>query len=465
MFDASHTRGRSRRKNMFSRDTLASIKAPISGRISHFRSISSRPCTMARVAAVLQLAATAILVHCAHAVRIVSGPPQTSIPRDPLSVSPDPPGELDFSDPRLARTVTDFQPEGLHLQQWTSDSVLVSWQTGAEAVFPTGSAPSRPPYDPTSVAAYVKYGVQSGKYAWTIRGNDSTVYSQVYDARGGGTTYLSPILHHVRLSNLKPGVTYFYTVGNDADGWSPEKSFTLPKPGFPLRFGFIGDLGETANSSDTLQHLAYSNPGGPLSPPSSSCVQIPCSHSGAPRWQGWWWQQQGGQQGMARLVGQLQHAMFCIGQSSVQPAWQGPSRPYHQAACPPPPNTHTHTLQAFMDDKAARSASSQAWCDLPVNLAKPTASFQLPSYQPTPGARTPITLQNGDFCPSKQPEWSAFRQPSFGHGTLDILSPTTARWRWHRNNQGFAEVADEVVLARGGGRRGEDGKAQKRRGM
>lgn len=133
--------------------------------------------------------------------------------------------------------------------------------------------------------------------------------------------------------------------------------------------------------------------------------------------------------------------------------------------------------------------------------------LQLPSYQPTPGARTPYTLQNGDFCYSKQPDWSAFRQPSFGHGELsraywqrpgdsrkqvkidiarpekltasaspsaactrscswlrcvptrrhrphpcclpppagilDIQSPTTARWRWHRNSEGFAVVGEQ----------------------
>lgn len=57
---------------------------------------------MVRAATVLLLAAAAaILVHSAWAVRIVSGPPQTSIPRDPVNVSPDPPGELDLSDPRL----------------------------------------------------------------------------------------------------------------------------------------------------------------------------------------------------------------------------------------------------------------------------------------------------------------------------------------------------------------------------
>lgn len=76
---------------------------------------------MVRVVTVLQLAAAAaILVHGACAVRIVSGPPQTSIPRDPVNVSPDPPGELDLSDPRLVRGI------GWQRQWWGQPRRLTS---------------------------------------------------------------------------------------------------------------------------------------------------------------------------------------------------------------------------------------------------------------------------------------------------------------------------------------------------
>ena len=39
------------------------------------------------------------------------------------------------------------------------------------------------------------------------------------------------------------------------------------------------------------------------------------------------------------------------------------------------------------------------------------------------------------FCPPAnfQPSPSAYREPSFGHGTLDILNATHAYWQWHRN--------------------------------
>ena len=32
------------------------------------------------------------------------------------------------------------------------------------------------------------------------------------------------------------------------------------------------------------------------------------------------------------------------------------------------------------------------------------------------------------YCYKEQPEWSAYREPSFGHGTLDVINSTTALW-------------------------------------
>ena len=32
------------------------------------------------------------------------------------------------------------------------------------------------------------------------------------------------------------------------------------------------------------------------------------------------------------------------------------------------------------------------------------------------------------YCYAEQPSWSLYREPSFGHGTLDIINSTTALW-------------------------------------
>lgn len=52
------------------------------------------------------------------------------------------------------------------------------------------------------------------------------------------------------------------------------------------------------------------------------------------------------------------------------------------------------------------------------------------------------------FC--LQPAWSAYREPSFGHGRLIINSPTEAKWTWIANDGSKpARVADEVTITRG----------------
>lgn len=56
----------------------------------------------------------------------------------------------------------------------------------------------------------------------------------------------------------------------------------------------------------------------------------------------------------------------------------------------------------------------------------------------------------GPYCSSEQPPWSAFREPSFGHGTLVLESAERAVWRWHRNQDGERVVSDEFVVLRGG---------------
>ena len=46
-----------------------------------------------------------------------------------------------------------------------------------------------------------------------------------------------------------------------------------------------------------------------------------------------------------------------------------------------------------------------------------------------------------------QPSYSAFREASFGHATLDIRNRTHAYYAWHRNQDGAKVVADGVWLA------------------
>lgn len=52
------------------------------------------------------------------------------------------------------------------------------------------------------------------------------------------------------------------------------------------------------------------------------------------------------------------------------------------------------------------------------------------------------------FCYGVQPPWSAYREPSFGYGVLDFLSPHKVVWSWYKNEADFEAVADQVAILR-----------------
>lgn len=56
----------------------------------------------------------------------------------------------------------------------------------------------------------------------------------------------------------------------------------------------------------------------------------------------------------------------------------------------------------------------------------------------------------GKFCWDKQPEWSAFRESSFGHGILEVVNSTYALWTWHRNQDIYKDDShgDQIYVVR-----------------
>lgn len=72
----------------------------------------------------------------------------------------------------------------------------------------------------------------------------------------------------------------------------------------------------------------------------------------------------------------------------------------------------------------------------------------------TPGATVEINIGDGGnregLCTHyyQQPEWSAYREASFGHGELDFKNATHAHWTWHRNQDSEDFVSDDVWLVK-----------------
>ncbi|KAL0403799.1 UNVERIFIED_CONTAM: Purple acid phosphatase 15 [Sesamum radiatum] len=54
----------------------------------------------------------------------------------------------------------------------------------------------------------------------------------------------------------------------------------------------------------------------------------------------------------------------------------------------------------------------------------------------------------GKFCWDRQPEYSAYRESSFGHGILEVKNETHALWTWHRNQDMYNKAGDQIYIVR-----------------
>ncbi|XP_065876306.1 purple acid phosphatase 15 isoform X2 [Euphorbia lathyris] len=54
----------------------------------------------------------------------------------------------------------------------------------------------------------------------------------------------------------------------------------------------------------------------------------------------------------------------------------------------------------------------------------------------------------GKFCWDQQPDYSAFRESSFGHGILEVKNESWALWTWHRNQDSSSKIADQIYIVR-----------------
>lgn len=84
-------------------------------------------------------------------------------------------------------------------------------------------------------------------------------------------------------------------------------------------------------------------------------------------------------------------------------------------------------------------------------------SCSLYQYQCMDGAPYYITIGDGGNKEglatgwiSPQPEWSLFRQASYGFGKLQFVNSTHALWSWHQNSDLTPTIADQYYFVKGG---------------
>ncbi|PON92535.1 Acid phosphatase [Trema orientale] len=473
--------------------------------------------------------------------------------------------DLPESDPRVQRYVEGFEPEQISLSlSSTYDSVWISWITGE---FQIGEEIS--PLDPDSVDSIVFFGVYGYPLTEQATGY-SLVYNQLYPFEGL-QNYTSGIIHHVRLTGLRPNTLYQYQCGDPQQGMSNLYYFkTMPVSGpksYPSRIAVVGDLGLTYNTTSTVEHLTSNHPdlillvgdityanlyltnGTGADCYSCSFPQTPIHETYQPRWDYWGRymepliskvpimlvegnhdiEQQAENQVFAAYSSRFAFPSEESGSSStlyysfnaggvhlimlgayvaydetsdqykwleddlanvdreVTPwlvaSWHAPwyntyTAHYREAECMRVAmedllykyrvdivfNGHVHAYERSnrvynysldpcgpvyitVGDGGNREKMAITHADEPGNCPEPSKTpdkymggFCAFNFTTGPAA--------GKFCWDEQPEYSAYRESSFGHGILEVKNETHALWTWHRNRDLYRVSGDVIYIVR-----------------
>ncbi|XP_042059243.1 purple acid phosphatase 23 [Salvia splendens] len=80
----------------------------------------------------------------------------------------------------------------------------------------------------------------------------------------------------------------------------------------------------------------------------------------------------------------------------------------------------------------------------------PSPSDNVPEFGSVCHTNFSFEAGKGGFCWDRQPEWSAYRESSFGHGVLEVVNSTYALWTWHRNQDIYKENSrgDQIYVVR-----------------
>ncbi|CAN0841122.1 Purple acid phosphatase 23 [Linum grandiflorum] len=409
--------------------------------------------------------------------------------------------DLPMDHPKLKRNVTGNFPEQIALAaSFSPTSLWVSWVTGEAKV-----GRNLIPLDPASVGSEVWYGKQSGKYTHKVRGN-STVYSQLYPF-AGLLNYTSAIIHHVRIHGLEAGTKYYYKCGDSSIAAMSEE---LVFETMPLPVAVVGDLGLTRNSSSTIDHLTMNEPSlilmvGDLTyasltfwwwfdwfrfmEPLTSRIPmmvIEGNHEIEPQVSGLTFESY-----LARFAVPAEESgsnsnfyysfeaggihFIMLGAyidyniTGAQYAWlqkdlnqvDRNKTPWLVAAWHSPwYNSYSSHYQEFECMRQQMEALLYRHnVDVVFNGHVHAYERMNRVYNYTLDSCGPVYITVGDGGnieevdvdhADSQPEWSAVRESSFGHGILEVVNSTYALWTWHRNQENYKDdkLGDQVYIVR-----------------
>jgi len=317
--------------------------------------------------------------------------------------------------------------------------------------------------------------------------------------------YQSGILHHVTLPALQSRTTYSYRCGDNTTGvFSEILNFTTPPavgPNEPISFSLVGDLGQTSSSAETVAHILKDDTDMTL-----LVGDLSYADSDQPRWDNWGRLVQPllstkpfvPAAGNHEVENRDREPKFLSYKTRYQtPAARDTHYYSFEAGC-----AHVTILNSY-EDYHSGSAQHQwlvedlkrvnrevtPWLIVIVHApwynsnyahhlegeemrvsmepllysAKVDIVFaghvhayerMFPVYNRELDSAVTTYINIGDGGNREglatryysRPAWSAFREPSFGHGVLVLTNSKHAEWGWHRNQDKNEIVSDKVIF-------------------
>nr|GMD44443.1 probable purple acid phosphatase 20 [Ipomoea batatas] len=417
--------------------------------------------------AVLALASAVILIGGFHfAVADYQRPPAKESIFVPLSE------DQDFS-----------SPQQVHISMVGNDKMRISWIT-----------------EDSGTPATVDYGTSPGNYQFSADGT-TTEYTYLL--------YKSGEIHDVVIGPLNSNTVYYYRCGGSG-GSAPEYSFKTPPSGFPIKFAIVGDLGQTDWTKTTLEHIGKSNydmlllPGdlsyadryqplwdsyGRLVEPEArrrpwmvtqgnhEVESIPLLHSNRftaynARWQ-MPYEESGSESNLfysfdvagVHVVMLGSYADFEAGTDQYR--WlkadlgkvERAKTPWVIVIVHAPWYNSNTAHQGEYEGDGMKAAMEELLFEAKTDIvfAGHVHAYERFTrvYKEEANDSGPLYITIGDGGNREglatkyidpQPKISLFREASFGHGELEVLNGSHARWTWHRNDDNVGVVADSIWI-------------------
>lgn len=368
-------------------------------------------------------------------------------------------------------------PQQVHISLAGDKLMRVTWITNDK------SAPS-----------VVEYGTAPGRYNFVTQGG-STSYSYLL--------YSSGKIHHTVIGPLEDNTIYYYRCG----GEGPEFQLKTPPSQFPITFAVAGDLGQTGWTKSTLDHIdqckydVHMLPGdlsyadyiqyrwdtfGELVQPLASArpwmvtqgnhekESIPVIKEGFSSYNARWkmpYEESGSTSNLYYSFEVAGVHIIMLGsytdydEYSDQYNWlkadlskvDRKRTPWILVLFHVPWYNSNKAHQGEGDDMMAAMEPLLYGAGVDIVFAGHVHAYERSKRvfngRPDPCGPVHITIGDGGNreglahkYKNPPPDWSVFREASFGHGELKIANATHAFWSWHRNDDDEPVRSDQVWL-------------------